>query len=265
MFLAATTSPSPLWYLTRGTGLVSLVLLTCTLLLGILQVSRWSSARWPRFVTQGLHRNLSLMVMCVLAVHIVTAELDTFAPVGWLSVVVPFRSAYRPAWLGLGTLAFDLFIALVVTSLLRGRLGYRTWRVLHWASYGCWPVAFVHGLGTGTDTRLGWVMWLSWGCAGAIGAACAWRLARGWPERKGLRVALASFGLASMATVAVWAVSGPLQPGWARKAGTPARLLAAAERLAPAQAISGPSRSWAGAKGAQTRKVPATPSRTEGR
>ena len=88
--LIATVGPSPLWYLTRGTGLVSLVLLTATMALGNLQVSRWSSPRWPRFVTLGLHRNLSLLVLVVLAVHIITAELDPFAPVGWLAVAVPF-------------------------------------------------------------------------------------------------------------------------------------------------------------------------------
>jgi methionine sulfoxide reductase heme-binding subunit len=224
--VAAGTSPKALWYLARGTGLVSLVLLTGSLLLGILQVSRWSSPTWPRFVTQGLHRNLSLLVVVVLAVHIVTAELDVFAPVGWLAVAVPFLSAYRPVWLGLGTLAFDLLIALVATSLVRGRVGYRAWRVVHWCAYASWPVAFVHGLGTGTDSRLGWVMWMSWGCAAAVLAAGSWRLARGWPDHRARRLALAGVVAVVAAGVVTWSVDGPLRPGWARRAGTPARLLA---------------------------------------
>jgi predicted ferric reductase len=225
--LRATTGPSPLWYLTRGTGLVSLVLLSFTVLLGILQVSRWSSPRWPRFVTQSLHRNVALLVVVVLGVHIAGAELDTFAPVGRLAVALPFMSAYRPIWLGLGTLAFDLLLALVITSLVRTFIGLRAWRAIHWAAYVSWPIAFVHGLGTGTDARTGWAMWVSWTCAAAISAGAAWRLHRGWPDRKRLRLLLAAVSVAAIALVVAWSVTGPLRPGWARKAGTPARLLSA--------------------------------------
>jgi hypothetical protein len=228
--LALTKGPSPLWYLTRGTGLVSLLLLTAVMLLGLLQVSRWSSPLWPRFVVQGLHRNLSLLVLVVVALHIVTAELDTFAPVGWLAAAVPFMSAYRPIWLGLGTVAFDLLLALLATSLLRPLLGYRAWRPVHWAAYACWPVAFVHGLGTGTDTRLGWVVWLSWACAGAVVAAAGWRLAKAWPGRPGARLGAAGAVALGMVAVSAWAALGPLQPGWARRAGTPVRLLTSTTR-----------------------------------
>ena len=237
--LIATVGPSPLWYLTRGTGLVSLVLLTATMALGNLQVSRWSSPRWPRFVTLGLHRNLSLLVLVVLAVHIITAELDPFAPVGWLAVAVPFASAYRPVWLGLGTLAFDLLMALVVTSLVRSRLGYRAWKAVHWGAYVCWPIALVHGLGTGTDPRLGWVKWLTVSCAGVVVAAGSWRLVKGWPTERALRVTVGMVAVVSIATVSAWAATGPLRPGWARKAGTPARLLRASAgsgRVVPAPA-----------------------------
>src|ERR1700732_2104649 len=117
-----------LWYLTRATGLVALVLLTVSVLLGILQVSRWAGPTWPRFVTAGLHRNISLLVTAFVGVHIVTAVLDTFAPIRWLDVVVPFISAYRPIWLGFGTVAFDLLVAIIITSLLRVQVGPRSWR-----------------------------------------------------------------------------------------------------------------------------------------
>ena len=105
---------------------------------------------------------------------------DGFAPIGWLDAVVPFHSPYRPLWLGLGAVATDLLIALVVTSLLRGRIGYRAWRAVHWTAYACWPVALVHGLGTGTDTKLGWVLVLYLGSLLAVVAAVWWRLAEAW-------------------------------------------------------------------------------------
>ncbi len=247
--VAVTKGPSPLWYLTRGTGIVSLVLLSATTVLGITQVSRWSSPRWPRFVTQGLHRNLSLSMLGLLAVHIVTAELDTFAPVGWAAVIVPFASRYRPVWLGLGTLAFDMLLALVATSLLRARIGLRAWRAVHWAAYLSWPVALAHGLGTGTDPRLHWVEWLTAGCAGAVAAAGAWRLARGWPGSAPRRLALGAVGTASLVVIAGWASWGPLRPGWAARAGTPLALLASSRPATPVApgTAGGGDRSAAGA------------------
>jgi len=225
----STGSAKALWYMTRGTGLVALVLLTGSVLLGVLEVKRWSSPRWPRFVTAGLHRNLSLLAVAFLGVHIATAIVDGFAPIGWLDAVVPFRSPYRPLWLGLGAVATDLLIALIVTSLLRGRIGYRTWRAIHWAAYACWPVALVHGLGTGSDTALGWVLVLYLASLAVVVAAVWWRLAEAWrpavPRTELTVVATVASVVLPLAIVA-WLFGGPLRPGWSRRAGTPTSILA---------------------------------------
>lgn len=148
------TDSTPLWYATRATGVISLLLLSASLVLGIAVRSRAANERWPRLVISGIHRNISLLVCAFLAVHIVTAAADSFAPVGWWAVAIPFASAYRPVWLGFGTVAADLLVALVVSSLLRPRIGLRIWRLIHWCAYLCWPAAVVHGLGTGTVTAL---------------------------------------------------------------------------------------------------------------
>ncbi|HLK44818.1 MAG TPA: hypothetical protein VKT18_02465, partial [Acidimicrobiales bacterium] len=122
------SSGSAYWFLTRGSGVVTLVLLTVSLTLGVLTSVRWRSARLPRFVVSGLHRNVTLLAVAFLAIHVVTTLLDAYAPIGILDVFVPFFSPYRPLWLGLGALSCDLLVAVVFTSLLRARLGYRTWR-----------------------------------------------------------------------------------------------------------------------------------------
>lgn len=218
-------SPSPLWYATRGTGVVAMLLLTASVVLGIVATVRFATPRWPRMLTGGLHRNVSLLVLAFLAVHITTAVLDSFAPIGWVAVVVPFVSAYRPLWLGLGTVAFDLLLALTVSSLLRGRLGYRAWRYVHWAAYACWPVALAHGLGTGTDTRVSWVLAINAGCVLAVLIALGWRLASGWPQHAGLRLGSAAISAVAPVVLAAWLTLGPLAPHWAARAGTPAALL----------------------------------------
>ena len=230
--IATVSGGQALWFMTRATGLVSLVLLTASVALGIMEVTRWSTPRFPRFVTAALHKNISLLVVVFLAVHIVTAIGDNFAPIGWLDVIVPFHSPYRPIWLGLGAVAVDLLIALIVTSLLRARIGYRVWRAVHWTAYACWPVALLHALGTGSDTRVRWALLLSLGLLVVVCLALAVRLAiahatpvarRGW----------AGLGAAALVVAMVaWAYTGPLQRGWARRAGTPVALLGGSTRSA---------------------------------
>jgi sulfoxide reductase heme-binding subunit YedZ len=202
------TSTTPLWYLTRATGLVALVLLTVSMALGLLSSVRYATPAWPRFVTAGLHRNVSLLALAFTVIHIITTLADTFVPIHLQDVVIPFISAYRPVWLGLGAIAFDLLIALTITSLLRSRMSYRSWRLVHWGSYLCWPVAVVHGLGTGTDTPVRWVLALTAACVLAIAGLVAWRLRYGWPSHAGTRVAGAVMLGLALVSGGVWLVAG---------------------------------------------------------
>ena len=220
MILAFSTGSS-LWYLARGTGLVSIVLLTVVMVLGITEVQRWAREGWPRLVIAGLHKNVSLLVVAFPAVHITSSVLDSFVPISWPAAFIPFTSPYRPIWLGLGALSFDLLLALVITSLLRNRIGHRTWRTIHWAAYASWPIAFVHGLGTGSDGRVGWVVALDLVCLAAVLAAIAWRLVVGWEGAPGRRAAGAAASAIAVVGVLGWLATGPSQPGWAAKAGTP--------------------------------------------
>ncbi|HUY60612.1 MAG TPA: ferric reductase-like transmembrane domain-containing protein [Candidatus Dormibacteraeota bacterium] len=217
--------PSSLWYLTRGTGVVALVLVTATVVLGILATGGWQSQRQPRFLTQGLHRNLALLVVVFGVLHIVTTELDPFAPVGWAAAVVPFDSPYRTIWLGLGTLATDILVAIVVTSLIRVHLGYRTWRTVHWLAYAAWPLTLLHSLGTGSDARVGLFQVVALVSLAAVAIAGALRLASEWRRRRGLVLGMGGAAAAVFLAGAAWAGSGPLQPGWAARAGTPAPVL----------------------------------------
>ena len=172
-------SDTILWYTTRGAGAVTLILLTGVVLLGVLSAVRLDSAGWPRFLTTGLHRNLALMTVAFLVLHIATAVVDPFTNLGWAAAVIPFSSYYRTFWLGLGVIASELLLAIVVTSLLRGFLGHAAWRAIHWLTYAAWPVGVVHGLGTGTDTASTWMLVITAGCIVAVGVAVVLRLTAG--------------------------------------------------------------------------------------
>lgn len=146
-----------LWYLNRSTGLVVLLLLTITSVLGVLSTGQ-GGRLLPRFVGQALHRNLALWSVVLLVLHVATAVVDTYVDIRWWQAFVPWAGAtYLPLWLGLGTVAFDLIVLVVLTSLARARMRHRTWRLVHLLAYLAWGVAVAHGLGIGTDLRQpGW-------------------------------------------------------------------------------------------------------------
>jgi sulfoxide reductase heme-binding subunit YedZ len=164
-----------LWYTTRGAGAVSLVLLSAVVILGLLARLRFESRGWPRFLSAAVHGDLALMTMVFLVLHIVTAVVDPFTHLG-LAALVPFGSYYRTLWLGLGAIAFELLIAIVATSLVRRHIGARVWRAIHWLAYASWPVAVLHGIGTGTDNTALWMVVIDIVCLAAVGSALLWRL-----------------------------------------------------------------------------------------
>jgi sulfoxide reductase heme-binding subunit YedZ len=150
---------------------VSLALLTVVLVLGIAGANRWTPGSVPRYVITAIHRSLSLLSLLFVGIHVLTALADPDAAVALAAVVVP-----RASWLGAGTLSLDLVGALIVTSLLRRRLGHRAWRAVHRLAYLSWPAAFSHGIGLGTDATAPWFRALALGCLGVVVAAAAWRL-----------------------------------------------------------------------------------------
>jgi methionine sulfoxide reductase heme-binding subunit len=169
-------SSTALWYATRATGIMALVLLTLTMVLGLLTANRAKGRNWPGFVQQEMHRRVSIMAVVFLGLHVLTSVLDTYVHIGWLAVVVPFASPYAPFWVGLGAIALDLMAAVFVSSLLRSRLAPGTWRGIHWLAYASWPIALAHTFGLGTDAGQLWVIAVGAGCVVSVGIALVWRL-----------------------------------------------------------------------------------------
>jgi len=173
---AAAAGSQDLWYVSRASGLMLLVLLSAVVVLGV--ATRMGSAprRWPLFVFSELHRTLALFSVAFLVLHVLTAILDPYVSIGWAATVLPFLSGYKTLAIGLGTLAVDLGAAVVITSLARSRLGFRAWRTVHWLAYLAWPVAFAHSLTSGNDLRIWWVDLIELVSAAAVATAIVARL-----------------------------------------------------------------------------------------
>ena len=168
-----------LWFATRGAGVVSLLMFTAVIVLGVMTSVRWQAGQWPRFLTAEVHRTIALLSVVFLALHVATAVVDPYASLGWISAIVPFASSYRPFWLGLGVVSVDLLVAVIVTSLLRARVGRRIWRAVHWTAYASWPFALAHGIGAGSDASAAWMIGIEAACIVAVVTAVAWRLLAG--------------------------------------------------------------------------------------
>ena len=176
------THGTALWYASRATGVVTLLLLTAVLLLGILVNRQGRLPGLPSFAVTGLHRNVSLLAVAFLSIHVITAIVDPYVTIGLAAAVLPFVSSYKPFWLGLGAISLDLIAALILTSLARARMSRRAWRGIHWLAYAAWPLAVVHSLGSSSDARSGLVLGVLAGCVLAVTAALAWRLSRAGRE-----------------------------------------------------------------------------------
>jgi methionine sulfoxide reductase heme-binding subunit len=176
MSAAAATGSQGLWFVSRGSGLVLLVLFSVVVVLGVASRLGTAPGRWPRFVFVELHRTLALFLVAFLTLHVLTAILDPFVKIGWAATVLPFTSGYRTLAIGLGTLAVDFGGAVLITSVARGRLGFRAWRAVHWLAYLAWPTAFAHSLTAGGDLGIWWVAVIEWGCAAAVATAVLARL-----------------------------------------------------------------------------------------
>lgn len=173
-----------MWYATRATGIVALVLLTATMVLGLVTANRFVAKHWPGVAQQDLHRRVSLLSVVFVGLHVLTSVLDSYVHIGLAAIVVPFVSGYKALWVGLGTVSLDLMLAVAVTSVLRHRIPARLWRGVHWLAYVSWPIAVVHTLGIGTDVRLRWVLDLVIACVVVVVASAGIRLGQATDRRR---------------------------------------------------------------------------------
>lgn len=169
-------SHTVLWYASRATGVVALLLLTAVMLLGLLVTRQGRLPGLPRFAVSGLHRNLSLLAVAFVVVHVVAAVADGYVKIPLTAAVIPLTSSYERFWLTLGAVSLDLMLAAAVTSLLRRHLSRRAWRAVHLTAYLSWPVAWFHSVFASGDLRHGPLFLLAIACAVVVLGGAAWRV-----------------------------------------------------------------------------------------
>jgi sulfoxide reductase heme-binding subunit YedZ len=177
------------WYAARAGGLVAFVLLTATVLLGLMLSGRARLRSWPRFAVEEVHRFVGILTGVFVVVHGLALLADryyTFRPV---DLLVPGSAPYRPLATALGVVAAELLAALAITNHYRARIPYAVWRRLHFLNFAVWGLALVHGIAAGTDAASAWGLALYAGAGGAVTGATVWRaLAARSPDGWSLRL-----------------------------------------------------------------------------
>lgn len=169
-------TPGWFWYASGATGAICLVLLSLVTILGVLVNRRGRLPGLPRFAVTGLHRNLSMLTVTFLGLHIGTAIADAHVYIPWFATFLPFTSGYERVWVGLGAVAVDLVAAVIVTSLLRDRLAPFVWKAVHWLAYAAYPVTVAHSFGGHDDLQSGWLLVLAVVTILAVVAAIGYRV-----------------------------------------------------------------------------------------
>jgi methionine sulfoxide reductase heme-binding subunit len=163
------------WILARAAGFTAYVLLTASVLAGLVVKARPFGRALRAATAVDLHRTIALLALGALAVHGTALVLDTTVHIGVGALLVPGLAPYRPLWTGLGVVAAELMVVVYASFSLRSRIGQKAWRRLHWATYGLFVSATAHGLMAGSDSGAAWALSLYLGAVGAVSAATAWR------------------------------------------------------------------------------------------
>ncbi len=200
------TSSPAIWYAARASGVAAYVVLSVVVVIGLTLGGKAQSRRWPRFAVEDIHRFGGLLVGSLIVVHVGSIALDSFLPFSIVQLVVPFTSRYRPLWTGLGIFAAELLLALAITNHYRKRMPYRWWRLAHYANFGVWSLASVHGILAGTDRSATWLAVLYGASIAVVLALIAWRVTGGSMHP----VRIAAAGAAGVVILPILLL-GPLQ------------------------------------------------------
>lgn len=170
--------PKVYWYLSRATSFVALALLWASMALG-LGITNKMARLWPGAPAAfAIHEYVSLLGLAFSLFHALVLMGDHYINFSLLQVLAPFSTAsYRPTWVGFGQIGFYLWLIVALSFYVRQRIGPKTWRGLHYASFLMYLLGISHGLMSGTDTPTAWAQYFYWVSSGSLVFLLVYRLA----------------------------------------------------------------------------------------
>jgi len=198
------------WDVARSSGFLAYILFSASVAVGLALAAHWQNAEWPRLINAEMHNFLALVGLAFVGVHAFFVLIDPYTHFGLSDVLIPFASSYRTFSMAMGIVAVYLGIAIGISTLLRSRIGYATWRKIHVLTLLGYIGATIHGLGSGTDANTWWSILIYLGSTGLIGILLTIRLLVPATAKGKSRPGLAT--VTGLLTVVLWgwALFGPL-------------------------------------------------------
>lgn len=149
----------PMWQIIRSLGIISFIMIAVGITLGI----SYSYPIWNGKTKARIYKWHTLMTntgTLLGLLHGAFIVIDTYAPMSWKEVLVPFTASAHPVLNGFGTLAGYGLLVLIFTSDIRSKLNKYVWRATHLLAYPIFGAALIHGFALGTDTANVAVRWM---------------------------------------------------------------------------------------------------------
>jgi predicted ferric reductase len=180
------------WYLSRGSAIAAFGLLWLSMASGT-AITNKMARFWPGGPTAfAVHEFSSLLGIAFAVFHALILLGDHYINYSLSQVLVPFASAnYRPAWVGVGQVGLYVWIVVTFSFYVRKQIGHKTWRWIHFASYGAFLMALLHGVSSGTDSGLLWAQLMYWFAGGSLLFLLAYRVLVSLVKPAGTRRAVA--------------------------------------------------------------------------
>lgn len=164
------------WIIARAAGVAAYVLLTGSIVAGLVVRSKPFSRSVKPATAVDLHKALAFLSLVALSIHGAALVADSTVEISPAALFVPGLAGYRSLWTSIGVLTGELMVVIYLSFWLRRVIGQRSWRRLHYTTYAAFAGATLHGVATGTDAGLPWAMALYLSATGAVAAATAWRI-----------------------------------------------------------------------------------------
>ncbi len=161
--LIAELAPKLSWYIARSSGIVSWILLTASVIWGLILSARILNRSTAPGWLLDLHRFLGASSIVLTGIHLLALVGDNYLHIGWSETFVPMASTYRPGPVAWGVVAFYMLIAVELTSLVKSRIPRKLWKMTHYLSFPLFVATTVHGLLSGTDTDVRQYEWVTVG------------------------------------------------------------------------------------------------------
>ncbi len=168
------TSAKAYWFVSRSSGVLAYLLLTLSVIWGLVQSGAILRPTIPPALALGLHNFLSWSSLVMSALHAVVLLGDNNPTMNLADIVIPFVGPYRPMWVGLGVVGIYLMLLVSVTFYVRSKIGQKNFRLIHYTSYAAFLLVAWHAMGAGTDTSALRLIYAS--SIGGVGLLTIWRI-----------------------------------------------------------------------------------------